>query len=160
MRIDPQKVLNDPAKAVIAIVPAGCNPVRVAASPDGSYIWVTARGDNTLLRFNADELRADNKALHISKYPAGSSPIGLSTDGSEVWLAASDRFQKTKQSGLVGMTLSGGEPKTRMEIALSGFPRDVAMLKDAHVVMVTLFSAKKVAMIDTDDGRPAATAQP
>ena len=156
MRIDPQKALDDPAKAIVAAVPAGCNPVRVAASPDGSYIWVTARGDNALLRFNADELRADNKTLHTSKYPAGSSPIGVSTNGSEVWLAASDRFQTAKKSGLIGMILSGGEPKTRMELALPGFPRDVTMLKDAHVVMVTLFSAKKVAMIATDSGSSSA----
>jgi DNA-binding beta-propeller fold protein YncE len=150
MKIDPQKAVDDPAKAIVTVVPAGCNPVRVAASPDGKYIWVTARGDNALVRFNADELRADNKTLHTSKYPGGSSPIGLSTNGNEVWLASSDRFQKTRQSGLVGMILSDGEPKTRMEVALPGFPRDVAMLKDAHMVIVTLFSSRKVAMIATD----------
>ena len=32
-----------PSAAVVATAPAGCGPARVAASPDGRFVWVTSR---------------------------------------------------------------------------------------------------------------------
>ena len=53
-RIDVGKAVIDPSHAVLAALPAGCNPVRVAVSPSGGQLWVTARGDNSLLRYQID----------------------------------------------------------------------------------------------------------
>jgi DNA-binding beta-propeller fold protein YncE len=43
---------RDAAHAVLATVPALYEPVRVAVSPDGSVVWVTARASDRLLAFS------------------------------------------------------------------------------------------------------------
>lgn len=46
--------------AVLAHVPAGCQPVRVAVLPDGGTVWVTALQSNALLGFSAAALTDDH----------------------------------------------------------------------------------------------------
>ena len=47
---------HNPARAKLATVPAQHEPVRVAVSPDGSVVWVTARASDHLLAFSAAKL--------------------------------------------------------------------------------------------------------
>jgi DNA-binding beta-propeller fold protein YncE len=51
--IDAMKARQDAAHALISAFPAGCNPVRVAPSPEGDRVWISARGDNELLRIQS-----------------------------------------------------------------------------------------------------------
>lgn len=46
--IDVARAERTPATSVVGEEPTGCQPVRVALSPDGTVEWVTARGSNTL----------------------------------------------------------------------------------------------------------------
>ena len=50
--IDVAKAETDPAHSTVARVPAGCNPVRVVTSADGSVVWVTARASDAVLAFS------------------------------------------------------------------------------------------------------------
>jgi DNA-binding beta-propeller fold protein YncE len=63
--------------AVLAHVPAGCQPVRVAVSPDGSTVWVTALQSNALLGFSAADLRDDPSRALRAVVRVGSEPVGL-----------------------------------------------------------------------------------
>jgi DNA-binding beta-propeller fold protein YncE len=63
--------------AVLAHVPAGCQPVRVAVSPDGSTVWVTALQSNALLGFAAADLRDDPSRALRAVVRVGSEPVGL-----------------------------------------------------------------------------------
>ncbi|HEX8118351.1 MAG TPA: hypothetical protein VF521_13830, partial [Pyrinomonadaceae bacterium] len=49
--VDVAKAAADPANSVAARVQAGCSPVRLAISPDGARVYVTARNSNALLAF-------------------------------------------------------------------------------------------------------------
>ena len=49
--VDVEIARKDPAHAVTSRVEAGCNPVRLALSPDGGRAYVTARKDNKVLVF-------------------------------------------------------------------------------------------------------------
>src|SRR5262249_36058375 len=49
--IDVDRAKRDPSNAVVARVPAGCNPVRLVLSRDGDVAFVTARGSDALLAF-------------------------------------------------------------------------------------------------------------
>jgi DNA-binding beta-propeller fold protein YncE len=62
--------------AVLAHAAAGCSPVRVAISADGSTAWVTARQSNALLAFSTAELRDPYRGLE-AVVPVGSEPAGL-----------------------------------------------------------------------------------
>ncbi|HEU5416167.1 MAG TPA: hypothetical protein VFV41_00645, partial [Streptosporangiaceae bacterium] len=49
--ISVRRASRTPDRSVVATVTAGCSPVRVILSPDGSTAWVTARGSDALLAF-------------------------------------------------------------------------------------------------------------
>jgi DNA-binding beta-propeller fold protein YncE len=63
--------------AILAQVPAGCQPVRVAVSPDGSTVWVTALQSNALLGFSAADLRDDPSRALRAVVRVGAEPVGL-----------------------------------------------------------------------------------
>jgi DNA-binding beta-propeller fold protein YncE len=63
--------------AVLAHAAAGCQPVRVAVSPDGRTVWVTALQSNALLGFSAADLLRDPSRALQEVVRVGSEPVGL-----------------------------------------------------------------------------------
>lgn len=63
--------------SVLAHVYAGCQPVRVAVSPDGSTAWVTARTSNALLAFSTADLLHDPSRALRAVVQVGSEPVGV-----------------------------------------------------------------------------------
>jgi len=75
--------------AVLAHVPAGCQPLRVAVSPDGRTVWVTALQSNALLAFSTADLQADPSEALKAVVRVGSEPVGLLlVDGGRIALIA------------------------------------------------------------------------
>lgn len=147
-KIDVAKAVTDPARAVSSAWPAGCNPVRVAMSPSGKQLWVTARGDNALLKVQLD----DAGRAAIGDFPIGDSPVGVVVrpDGEQVWVAVSDRFGKNGTGRLAGLAALDGSAQTKMlTIAAPGFPRELAFLPDGHTLIATLFNARQVLLVAT-----------
>ena len=90
----PQAVKNpDSAGVVMKSIPAGCQTNRVAFSPDGQTLWVTAVGSNALLGFSAAKLLSDPAHALIARVAVGQSPLGLAVinNGSRVVVADSNR---------------------------------------------------------------------
>jgi serine/threonine-protein kinase len=85
-----RKAETDPAASLIAQVQAGCMPARVAVSPDGKTVWVTARGSNAVLGFSASAVAAGSKHGLIAKVPVGPTPIGLTFAGGGSRLVVAD----------------------------------------------------------------------
>ena len=54
--VDVARAKINPSEAVVARVPAGCSPVRMAISPVGDRIYVTARNSNAVLVFDTGKL--------------------------------------------------------------------------------------------------------
>jgi len=153
LRVDLTKALADPSRARIdAALPAGCNPVRVALSPDGRRLWVSARGSGALLLIDADSWYADGEQATIHRYATGSSPVGVAVrpDGKQVWTALSARFDTKKNGGLLGFTTPGsGLPAKQYSLEAAGFPRELAFLPDGHDLVATLYTAGKVMIVPT-----------
>jgi DNA-binding beta-propeller fold protein YncE len=63
--------------AVLGHVAAGCQPVRVAVSPDSRTVWVTALQSDALLGFSAADLRSDPSRALQTVVRVGSEPVGL-----------------------------------------------------------------------------------
>ncbi len=83
----------NPAKAVVAKVAAGCSPVRVLTSSDGSKVWVTARESDALLAFSARKMRGKNREHSlIARVDVGEGPIGFTfiKNGREIVVADSN----------------------------------------------------------------------
>jgi DNA-binding beta-propeller fold protein YncE len=156
LRIDVAKAMTDPAHAGVAALPAGCNPVRVAVSPSGKQIWVTARGDNALLRFQADDWVVGTTQASYTNFPIGSNPVGVVVrpDGKQVWAALSNRFGKDKDNAgrLAGLAIGASDSSMKlMSAPAAGFPREVTFLPDGRTLIATLFDAKQVEFIPTPD---------
>jgi DNA-binding beta-propeller fold protein YncE len=149
-KIDVAKAATDPARAVVTAWPAGCNPVRVATSPSGKQLWVTARGDNALLKMQLDEA---GRAV-IGEFPIGDGPVGVAVrpDGKQVWVAISDRFNKSGTGNLAGLTPLDGSAQTKLlSVAAQGFPRELSFLPDGRTLVATLFDAKQIQFVATPD---------
>ena len=69
---------------VVATITAGCSPVRVVTSADGSTVWVTARESDRLLAFSAAKLLSDPAHSLIASVEVGEAPVGLAlVDGGQ-----------------------------------------------------------------------------
>ncbi len=152
LKIDIAKAATDPRHSVVAGVPAGCEPVRVAVSPSGKTLWVTARGDNALLRIPAVDLSSGARHLDTESFSIGADPVGLAVrpDDRQVWVADSARFVSGKSGHLAGLTGIHGKGKVElMSAAAKGFPRELSFLPDGRTLVVTLFSAGAVEFMPT-----------
>ncbi|WP_158628914.1 YncE family protein [Dyella choica] len=153
-KIDTAKAAADPRHALVAGLPAGCNPVRVAVAPDGKELWVTARGDNALLRFQVASWPDGAGQAGVTSLSIGPSPVGVAVrpDGKQVWTALSNRFAKDAKGQLVGLSdLENSAQLKRMSIPADGFPRELSFLPDGRTLIATLFDAKQVEFVPTPD---------
>jgi DNA-binding beta-propeller fold protein YncE len=139
--------------AVLAHAPAGCQPVRVAVSPDGRTIWVTALQSDALLAYAAPSKPASPPALR-AVVRVGAEPVGLLLlgNGSTVLVGDSDR-------GLIAGTPSNAQPRISVVSsadALAGhpavtgslpagqFPRDLGYDPHTGQVLVPNFLSETV----------------
>jgi DNA-binding beta-propeller fold protein YncE len=72
--VDVARAAADPAHSVLARVPAGCSPVRIAISPAGDRIYVTAQSNYALLTFDTAKLLSDPKNAKLSTISVGPAP--------------------------------------------------------------------------------------
>jgi DNA-binding beta-propeller fold protein YncE len=72
-----------PNGGVIGSFRVGAAPLGIA--PNGTHIWVTNSGDNTV-----DELNPDGSVRGLGAIPVGHFPHGIASDGTHVWVTNSD----------------------------------------------------------------------
>src|SRR5256714_1148679 len=96
--VDVAKAETDPAHSAVAHVPAGCSPVRLAISPNGERVYVTARNNNSLLAFDAAKLQTDAEHARVGAVPVGSWPVGVPGAGHrrQVFVTNSNRFARDR----------------------------------------------------------------
>jgi 6-phosphogluconolactonase (cycloisomerase 2 family) len=140
--------------AVLRHVAAGCQPVRVAVSPDGRTVWVTALQSNALLAFSAADLQADPSQALKAAVRVGSEPVGLLlVDGGRVALVAnSNRGQVTGTGSTRPQTVSVVNTAAALDHrpALIGavpaglFPRDITFDPATGRVLLANFDSDSV----------------
>jgi DNA-binding beta-propeller fold protein YncE len=152
-RIDAAKAGTDPAHSVVGAIPAGCAPVRVAVSASGKQIWVTARGDDAVLRIQADEWLAAGSHPSVEGFRLGPSPVGIAVrpDGKQLWVALSSRFDRHGIGQLARLRLDEGGGVRMATQAATGFPREVTFLPDGRTLAATLFDAAQVVLVPTTE---------
>ncbi|MGH3124356.1 MAG: YncE family protein, partial [Streptosporangiaceae bacterium] len=92
--IDVPRAEKHPGSAVVVkTIPAGCQTNRLAFSPNGQDLWVTAVGSNALLGFSAAKLLSDPAHALIARVAVGQSPLGLAviSNGNRIVVADSNR---------------------------------------------------------------------
>ncbi len=149
MVIDVARSAVDPASAVVARVPAGCNPVRVAVSPTGDRVYVTARGSHAVIVFDASKLVSDPDHSQQASVPVGPSPVGIAVDGAHVFVANSDRFGAGRNASISFLDVNHLDVAAG-RIPAGGFPRELKLTRDGRSLLVTNFGSGSVELIDLE----------
>jgi DNA-binding beta-propeller fold protein YncE len=145
---------RDPQQAVLAAVPAGCSPVRVAVSSDGSTVWVTARESNRLLAFSAGKLLSDPKHARLAAVHVGEAPVGLAlvSGGRDVIVADSNRFgvpgARAELTVVSTAAALAHRPAVVGTIPAGSFPREMAVEPDGQTLLVSNFGSDELEAVD------------
>lgn len=144
---------RDPAHAVVATASAMRQPVRVAVSPSGAVVWVTARASDRLLAFSAAQLVTDSAHALLASVRVGTAPVGVavSANGNRVIVADSDRFNSRGTHPAVTVVDAHAalsrRPAILATLAAGQFPREIAVEPDG-VALVSNFASNQLETID------------
>ena len=150
--IDVAKAAVDPMQAVVASVPAGCDPVRIALSARGDAAYVTARGDNELLVLDTGRLRTDPDHARIAALPVGLAPVGVVVAGDRVITADSNRFAGNISQEWLSVIDTAkteqGAAAVLGSVPAGAFPRELYVTADGKTLLVTNFMSRSLELVD------------
>lgn len=153
--VDVERAISDPANAVIAKAPAGCDPVRLAISPQGDFVYVTARMSNELLVFDTRKLTEDPEHARVATVPVGVAPVGVDVadSGRLIFVANSNRFlggpdDKQTLTVIDAARVREGAAAVLGTVPAGAFPRNVYTTADGRTILVTNFRSNTLELID------------
>lgn len=152
--IDVERAKSDAAHAVIATVPAGCAPVRLAIAPKGDFVYVTARHSDLLLVFDTRKLTADPEHARVAAIPVGVRPVGVAVaDGGRLIFVANGndlRAPTDKQSVTVidAARVLEGAAAVIGRVPAGAFPREVHVTADGRTVLLANSNSNTLQLID------------
>lgn len=153
--IDVARAKIDPAKSVVAKVPAGCSPVRLARTPSGDRVFVTARNSNALLAFDATRLRTDSEHARIGTVPVGTSPVGVAVanEGKLVFVTNSNRFSSNRTARqtltvIDALNVGAGPAAILGSVPAGAFPREFGQSPDGQTLFVANYNSNELEVID------------
>ena len=155
--VDVGRARTDPANAVTTRIPAGCSTVRMAISPDGRRIYVTARNSNAVEVFDTAKLASDPDHSRLGMTPVGEAPVPVAVidGGKKVVAGNSNRFA----GGNAPQTLSvldaakmerKGADAALGPIPAGAFPRELSVSADGHTLFLTNAGSSSLQVIDID----------
>jgi DNA-binding beta-propeller fold protein YncE len=137
-----REVTDDPARAAVASVPAGRQPVRVVIAPE--VAWVSARGSNSVLAFDLEGLIAGAPRPLRAVVRVGAAPVGLALldRGSTVVVANSNRYgsdaRQPQTLSVIDVDAAlTGRGALVGSVRAGSFPRELARLPDDRSLLVT-----------------------
>jgi DNA-binding beta-propeller fold protein YncE len=150
-----RRLANDSAadevrRVVIAAVDSGCSPVRETVTPDGSMVYVTARGDDRVLVFDARALEADPEHSFLRAIQTGgAAPVGLKLfdQGKSLLVANSNRFAGGPGNATVFDLTNPTQPVLRQTIQTGAFPRNITSSPDGATLYLTIFSGDELMVL-------------
>jgi YVTN family beta-propeller protein len=153
--IDVEQAKREPARSVVAKVPAGCSPVRLQLSPRGDRAYVTARNSNALIVFDTAKLRSDPAQARIATVPVGTAPVGVAVadNGGKIFVTNSNRFSagaadRQTLSVIDAAKVSAGAKAVLGSVPAGGFPRELKVTDDGRTLLVTNFNSKTLELLD------------
>jgi len=140
--------------AIVSTVTAGCSPVRIITSPDGSEVWVTSRESNALLGFSAAAMRSKPAQALIARADVGAAPIGLAMvkNGSRILVANSNLNGPSSAATSISVistsaALARGNALLG-QISTGLLPREFSVAPDGKTALVTNNGSGQVQAID------------
>ena len=156
--VDVSRAATDPSNAVAGRIPAGCSPVRMAISPDGRRIYVTARNSNAVGVFDTAKLLSDPDHSRVGTAPVGEAPVPVTVidGGKKVVAGNSNRFAVGSAPQTLSI-LDAAKMEQKSENAALGtivsgaFPRELSVSTDGHTLFLTNAGSSSLQVIDIDN---------
>jgi len=154
LQIDVDQARSDPSHALIGGVPAGCNPVRVALSPSGDRVYVTARDSNALLVFDTGKSKPAGTLL--ATIAVGTSPVGVVAAGNQVIVTNSNRFGSDRSEPQTLTVIDAAKigvdaDPTLGSVEVGAFPRNLTVTADGKILLVANATSQSVTLIRLAD---------
>ncbi len=149
--IDVERAKTDPANSIVAKVKAGCVATRMAVSPLGDRLYVTARADDTLVVLDTTKFLTDPEHAKIATVPVGKSPTGVSLmDGGKKVVVTNIGSAKEQQSLTVidAAKVTSGVAAVIGTIPVGSGPRDASLTNDGRTLFVPNFNSSTLRVID------------
>lgn len=155
--IDVARARTDPSSAVAGRIPAGCSPVRMAISPDGSRIYVTARNSNAVEAFDTTKLLSDPDHARVGMAPVGEAPVPVAVidGGKKVVAGNSNRFAGGNAPQTLSVLDAGKMEQTGVDASLGtipsgAFPRELSVSADGHTLFLTNAGSSSLQAMSVD----------
>ncbi len=153
--VDVARARTDPAQSVAGRIPAGCSAVRMAISPDGSRIYVTARNSNAVGVFDTGKLLADPAHARLGTAAVGEAPVPVAVidHGSKVVAGNSNRFGGTNAPQTLSVLDAAkmeqpGAYATLGTIPSGAFPRELSVSSDGQTLFLTNAGSSSLQVMD------------
>ncbi|MDR3703294.1 MAG: hypothetical protein P4L56_26845 [Candidatus Sulfopaludibacter sp.] len=154
--VDVARAETDPAHAVAARVPAGCSPVRMAISPSGDRVYVTARNSNAVVAFDAARLVTDPAHARLGMASVGSAPVPIAvvSGGKMVVAGNSNRFAGGAEAQsltlLDAAKIKGSQNAAIGSVPAGAFPRELRLSADGRTLFLTNFGSNSLQVMDVE----------
>ncbi len=144
---------TNPATAVIGHTNAGCNPVRVITSADGSVLWVAARQSNSVLAFSAAKLQSDPRHSLLADVAVGANPVGMALFNGGTRLVVADSNINlvkgaTPNIAVINTTAALAGKSSLLGLVKSGqVPRQILLMPGGQTLLVTNSTSRNLQAI-------------
>jgi DNA-binding beta-propeller fold protein YncE len=138
--------------AILAVINAGCSPVRMAETSDGATLWVSVRGDDRVLAFSTSLLESDPDNALVGHAPSGgTAPVGMHLFHGDALLAVtnSNRFGTGVANGAILYAVSVASASVLATFQTGLFPREVTVGTDDATLYVPNFDSDTFQVVTT-----------
>jgi DNA-binding beta-propeller fold protein YncE len=152
--VDVARARTDPEQSVAARIPAGCSAVRMAISPDGGRIYVTARNDNAVGVFDTSKLLADPAHARLGTAAVGEAPVPVAVidRGRKVVVGNSNRFAAATAPQTLSVLDAAKMEQPGADalgaIASGAFPREFSVSSDGQTLFLTNAGSSSLQVLD------------
>ena len=145
--LDVARLTNGSADPVIARVAAACSPVRLVESADASSLYVSARGNHMILRYDPRLLESDPEHALLDAYPSGgTAPVGVQLFRKDHLLAVANSNRFTAGAGNLALfdLAARNDDKHPLILSAGNFPRNISRSKDEQRLFLTNYTSRTV----------------
>ena len=153
--IDVPQAEKHPGSAVVMkSIPAGCQTNRMALSPNGQELWVTAVGSNALLGFSTAKLLSDPAHALIARVAVGQSPLGLAIISNGSRIVVADSNKEPQPGSMPNLAVVSVSKALAQKSALLGYvqsglqPRQFAVVSHSSTLLVTNTKSGQLQTVD------------
>jgi DNA-binding beta-propeller fold protein YncE len=150
--IDVERAIRLPSGegSILAESACGCSPVTVIETADRSTLYVTARGDDKVLRFSPALLESDPDNAFLGAIDSGGdAPVGLRLlpDEKTLIVTNSNRFAEHSGSISIIRLADSGDPASIQRVLAGDFPRNITMTQGGETVFVTNYTSRTLEVL-------------